>query len=678
MSHKTSERGVSIHSGDHISLPELEKVLPKTLGKSHSFRHGASTLYYRRWKPFKRQGYHFVVVCSALITGIVFLINFISTLVIAQKNGILHGLVILQSGDCKKTKHMSLWLHLLINLLGTLLLGASNYCMQCLSSPTRKEIDEAHRRNTWLDIGVPSLRNLRSLSWTRILLWGLLGFSSLPLHWIYNSAIFVTFSYQEFMAFVVGENFLTGADYHIPSVLDKPWNLVFSDVPYQYVEPGNPQPYSHIDSEDIPAQLQLLRHAPRLERLENKECIKAYSALIVSDRGSVLLVSSYHNSTNSLLGIEGGHTYSFKDNIYPNTWIAEGFTDYTGNIDAADAKTWTYGTSRQYPILYCLSTKFEDRCELQVSVIIMAIIITCNFVKLVCMTTMAWRRNDQPLVTLGDAIESFLNETDPTTYGLCLSERTRFLRTQDWRLPPIKYNPEPRRWFGAASQRRWYISNVLGFLTLISAISLLSCSASVLGSNESTWNLSLDSATPYTILHLNGAQASVFTMALLANTPQLLLSYIYFVHNSLYTCMLLAKEWSGYAWERKSLRVTSPVGKQRSTYRLQIPYRYGIPLLILSGVLHWLASQSIFLVRINAYDYRGEAHPQNNISTCGYSFNATVVTAVLISMVTLLGYVNGYRRYKPGIPLVESCSAAISAACHPFEGDKNASISNLL
>lgn len=29
----------------------------------------------------------------------------------------------------------------------------------------------------------------------------------------------------------------------------------------------------------------------------------------------------------------------------------------------------------------------------------------------------------------------------------------------------------------------------------------------------------------------------------------------------------------------------------------------------------------------------------------------------------------GFRKYKPGIPLVGSCSAAISAACHPPQGD---------
>lgn len=54
--------------------------------------------------------------------------------------------------------------------------------------------------------------------------------------------------------------------------------------------------------------------------------------------------------------------------------------------------------------------------------------------------------------------------------------------------------------------------------------------------------------------------------------------------------MLLADEWS------KGHRVTSPSSKQRSTYRLQLPYRYGVPLLIKSAFLHRLLSQSFYVV----------------------------------------------------------------------------------
>ena len=171
---------------------------------------------------------------------------------------------------------------------------------------------------------------------------------------------------------------------------------------------------------------------------------------------------------------------------------------------------------------------------------------------------------------------------------------------------------------------------------------------------------------------LSGIEATVF----LANCPQLILSFLYFTYNGVWTCMLMVEEWAGYFKERKPLRVTSRTGLQRSTYRLQLPYRYGIPLMVVSAVLHWLVSQSIFLVVINAYKYDGTpdlAAGQDRIA-CGYSPIAILITIVVGILVLLGGIANGFRRYpEVGIPLAGSCSAAISTACHPPAGDDRAS-----
>jgi hypothetical protein len=70
----------------------------------------------------------------------------------------------------------------LINGLGTLLLAASNACMQCLSAPTRQDIDGAHAKHDWLDVGVISPRNLFRVKWWRSVLWFFLALSSIPLH----------------------------------------------------------------------------------------------------------------------------------------------------------------------------------------------------------------------------------------------------------------------------------------------------------------------------------------------------------------------------------------------------------------------------------------------------------------------------------------------------------------
>lgn len=159
---------------------------------------------------------------------------------------------------------------------------------------------------------------------------------------------------------------------------------------------------------------------------------------------------------------------------------------------------------------------------------------------------------------------------------------------------------------------------------------------------------------------------------LVANSLQVLLSFLYLAYNGVFTCMLLANEWAGYAYSRKSLRVTSPTGSQRSTYRLQLPYKYGVPLLVLSGILHWLVSQSIFLARISAFTSDGVVDPGESISNIGYSNIAIITVIALGTIAVLLGILNGFRIFRPGMPLAGSCSAAISAACHRPRGDVDA------
>ena len=98
------------------------------------------------------------------MAGIVLVINIVVTIYASLTTGVNSGIGIIQHGDCSLTKRMGMWLHLAINVLSTMLLSASNYCMQCLSSPTCEEVDRAHANGKWLDIGVPSVQNLRHIS----------------------------------------------------------------------------------------------------------------------------------------------------------------------------------------------------------------------------------------------------------------------------------------------------------------------------------------------------------------------------------------------------------------------------------------------------------------------------------------------------------------------------------
>lgn len=174
--------------------------------------------------------------------------------------------------------------------------------------------------------------------------------------------------------------------------------------------------------------------------------------------------------------------------------------------------------------------------------------------------------------------------------------------------------------------------------------------------------------------HLLPSHLPLFAAAVLSNLPQLLISYVYIAFNTLFTCMLAGREWMQYFTRRQPLRVTSPIGQQRSTYWLQLPYHYSLPLLALSSVLSWLASQSLFVVRVAVRDPRQLLTPGYTISTCGYSPGAIALTMITGGVIALAAIATGLRKYPAGMPLSATCSGAISAACHPPAEDSDAAV----
>jgi hypothetical protein len=144
------------------------------------------------------------------------------------------------------------------------------------------------------------------------------------------------------------------------------------------------------------------------------------------------------------------------------------------------------------------------------------------------------------------------------------------------------------------------------------------------------------------------------------------------VKRAVHTCMVAMHEYTDSYFKSRSLRVSFPTGMRRSTYWLHLLYRYGIPLLIASGLLHWIVSESLFLVRICFFDRDGNpitdckwCTPSNNILILlGYSPTALMVAIVLEGVMVAILLATGMRRFKSGMPIVRSSSWSIAAACH--------------
>jgi hypothetical protein len=122
------------------------------------------------------------VFASILLTTGVLFLNLILVIVSATTWNAKDGIATAFTGNCTTAARWTTGIHLIINLLGSVLLGASNYCMQRLVAPSRRELDAAHARKKLMDIGAPSVRNLFLIGKGRVALWTLLGLSSLPLH----------------------------------------------------------------------------------------------------------------------------------------------------------------------------------------------------------------------------------------------------------------------------------------------------------------------------------------------------------------------------------------------------------------------------------------------------------------------------------------------------------------
>lgn len=295
-----------------------------------------------------------------------------------------------------------------------------------------------------------------------------------------------------------------------------------------------------------------------------------------------------------------------------------------------------------------------------------------------------------------DVIESFLNQPDPTTAGACLmsnkdvcsgqwAPKAALLGTRSTKA----YHPQRKHWFSRADILRWHILTIGVVGTLITSVWLLHIGivrlkSSMSVSVKSLWTLGFGSVDPQSLLRLPSdysnkevlaipSPVNLLAVVLIANLPQGVLSMLHLSYNGLFTCMLMEKEWSDFVYQRRPLRVSSPTGDQVSTYYLQLPLRYAGPLIFLSGLIHWLVSESVFLARIIVYDVDGIEDHSASVNTCGYSCIA-IIFAIIVGGSMLIGiFCMGARSFRPGIPLAGHCSAVISAACHRIPEEANAS-----
>lgn len=476
------------------------KPLPQSPCKAHRLWCSTVSLYDQYIKKYAREinNYRFAMRCCALTATAVLLTNSVLTVWAVKTSRSKQGLGTLYHGNCQKVKTISFWAHLAINSLSTILISASNYSMQCLSAPTRAEIDKAHSNGISLDVGVPSFKNLLRVSKIRAFLWWLLALSSIPLHLFYNSAVFSSLCTREYLLAVMSETFVYGSPVNMTSPVrvydgSSPVNingptLVYDDpssmdnkVPIvNYLPlgggngPSDETQYSMIL--DLQKRMEAYQQdGSTFQNLTNEECIEQYTAPLLTKNSDVLLISTDQNWTHSKieLFLLSSELVAFVTGDFTalNQWkctnascVGSGDTYIQGyaplDIFQAqkNAEMWTVDG---YRIQYCLAQPVQEECRLQFSLTIMAIVISCNLVKTICFYIIIWKGDPRPLIILGDAIASFLDESDQMLNKDVTETNGKTENNIAWDLFRSGCMCEPQYWFRAASKRRWIMYHAL-------------------------------------------------------------------------------------------------------------------------------------------------------------------------------------------------------------------------
>lgn len=128
------------------------------------------------------RGWRKAVVATAIAAGVVLVMNLTFAVVAMAKFSVMDGIGQIYIGDCGVVKRWNTALHLLINVLSTMLLAASSFTLQCLGCPTRSEVDAAHQKRLALDIGLTSFTNLFYIKWWKAWIWLMLCLTTVPFH----------------------------------------------------------------------------------------------------------------------------------------------------------------------------------------------------------------------------------------------------------------------------------------------------------------------------------------------------------------------------------------------------------------------------------------------------------------------------------------------------------------
>lgn len=527
-------------------------------------------------------GWRKTAVINTSIVGFFVVANFSLLIWSVTKSGFL-GNNVFSQGGCNKISRINTLLHLLLNIASSLIIASSNFFMQVLNSPTRSEVDKAHARQHWLEIGVPSLRNILNVSPYKSLAWALFSLSSVPIHLLFNSSIFtLDYSGSEWSMAVISEALLHGAPYATPGAaltLEGTYCYDSKDTDDRRKYASYQFGRDNVSFQPVPERLNDVMAtlvASATHKLSNSECKSEYQKCrgLKKYRNLLLVVKSGDETIDSQgwvinniydleesvgdlydlgvlgLGDEEPQNESFGslwEPYFGNTsmsqpnslWFSSGcgkrasqvatmspdgcsnsctgplgilssiWSNASPQINATQVKSpdwifpWlhlgdsmstlrprsTWGqilddhtmSGRPGPELwpnmcqgiprpsyqksstnnihveYCLAEPFERGCKVAISNLLLLVVTTCISIKFVLCVAVVVALRDDPLVTPGDAVASFIIVPDPTTIGRCAAEISD-IRFRSLERKPLQWQARSKRLAHTVSPANWSMS----------------------------------------------------------------------------------------------------------------------------------------------------------------------------------------------------------------------------
>uniref|UniRef100_L2GAD5 DUF6536 domain-containing protein n=1 Tax=Colletotrichum fructicola (strain Nara gc5) TaxID=1213859 RepID=L2GAD5_COLFN len=615
------------HSMSTASASEdLERMMPPG-GK----RGGQGT--FSRMKSGWRAG-----IAVNIVIGFIILIVAIVCLVLALVVvGMVRGESRVYEGSCSKADEIKIGLSVAINVIVIILLATANYFFQVLSSPTRTEVEMAHEEHRWLHIGVPSFRNLRFISKPRVVMAVIIMMTAVSTQVMsvitivyfqvrvltvirYNAVIFTTMPGFAHQILFVTPSFLSSGQFSNASATNA-GGLSRSDI----------------------LTLQTQASQNNLTNITIADCLNEFGGVYQGDFSAVLLVTDSASTSNSLVQTakSGSSLSQFVDPTNPSSI----------KINDTTAE-------------YCLARpESRESCSVILNGSLLGVIAILNLVSVSAIGAVYFFTGFEPLVTLGDALASFITHPDHTTKASCLLDKKDVTQGR-WGYNEAKYwTSKEHFWFQTPSLSLW----AAWFLTCPGAapIGLAAAALAISLSQDTSASLSAFGHAPDHQLYIlpNGAARAGF--ALVAALPHLLVAVLYLTTNILLSSYFLSHELSHLY--------------------LTLPRPFSWLLLVLFAAAGFVLSQSVVMISVDSLPAAKDADFPAPIN--GVGFSGVGLLALLALLVIIAGLVLGLglRRADPtptrvdgdpsGNPLVlkgGSCSAVISARCHRSPGDVGA------